>query len=178
MFLDMRDGVVQSLQAIWKTVGELDACMLVILEEVRESKLISVLILLILYGICIWNSASSSAPSRQLLNIAIAHLHSFIIQAWTLSKVLYYKMSLSSDTLNRKVKPCWNAIGVGLFLQFYLISVAGYQPGVPKAPALEIAFEESLADGYHSSSLALHAPYASSCLLDIQFFVRIALLED
>ena len=53
MFLDMRDGVVQSLQAIWKTVGELDACMLVILEEVRESKLISVLILLILYGICI-----------------------------------------------------------------------------------------------------------------------------
>lgn len=49
----MRNSVVQSLQAVGKAIGKLYACVLVIFEEMRESKLISVLIFLILYRICI-----------------------------------------------------------------------------------------------------------------------------
>ena len=49
MLLDMRDRVIEPLESIGEAVGELYACMLVIFEEMRESKLICVLVFLILY---------------------------------------------------------------------------------------------------------------------------------
>lgn len=178
MLFDMRNSVVQSLQAVRKAIGKLYACVLVIFEEMRESKLISVLIFLILYWICIWDPASSSSPSWQFLHIPITHLHAFIIQTRALGKALDYKMSLPSDPLHREVKPRWNTIGVRLFLQFYLKGVGGYQSSVPKTTALEIALEQCLTHRHHPASLGLHTSDVPSCLFDIQFFVRIGLLED
>lgn len=151
----MRDSVIQPLQTIRKAISKLYARMLVIFEEMRESKLITVLIFLILYRICIRNPASTSSPAWQLLHIPITHLHPLIIQARALGKSLYYKMSLPSDALHWEVKPRWNTIGVCLFLQFYLVGVGGYQSSVPKTTALEIALEECLADRHHPASLGL-----------------------
>lgn len=114
------------LIGIGKAIGKLHAIWMIRFKKISKMQLIRCPFLIILtVSIRIIYFSSSSSPYI-FLSLFITYFHTFIIETRTLSKSLYYKLSLPFKSFDYKIKPCGNTIGVELLSQSYLVCRRGY----------------------------------------------------
>lgn len=142
----MRDHGIKFLEAIGKAVGELDAGVLIIPEEVGEAQLVGRLILIVFaHRVGIDDATAPSPPLGQLLHIPVTHLHSLTVLTAALAEPPYHEMRLPSQSLHAEVEPRRETVRVGLALQVDGVCICSYALYAGEIPALEVTPESSTA---------------------------------
>lgn len=102
----MGDHCVKFLEAVGEAVGELDAGVLVIPEEMGETQLVGRLVLIVLsHRVGIDDATAPAAPLSQLLHVPVAHLHALTVKTAALAEAPHHEMRLPSQSLHAEVEP-------------------------------------------------------------------------
>lgn len=101
---DCGDEVVQLPEAVGEGVGELDAGVLVVLEEVREAQFVGGLV----FGVGggqVGDAAAAPPPLVALLDLAVADLHALAVQGGALCETFHHEVTLAPQSLHAEVEP-------------------------------------------------------------------------
>ena len=142
----------------------------------KTQLVLSFILLILIFTICIRNSSTSSSPFLHILNIPITNFHSLIVQTTTFSKSFNNKMSLTSYPLNTKIKPSRYSIRITLFLQLNLKSIISCLFDIMKITTLKITFKCYRAYLDYTTHVYLHFTNVSINLF-VVYIVRVMFLR-